>query len=315
MRIELVKNQKTNAVNRGNRIREKAYCTITALLPLIGFALFGFVPMVISLWMSFRQPGSTAALNEMKWNGGLNFKLVLEDPKFWVAVGDTLLNCLVTPLSMVFGLLIALIVSNPKLRGRTVFKAIFFLPYVCSVVATSTIWQMLLNPEYGPFNNFLSKLGIPPIHINDPSQTMPVLIFLGVWSGVGFSIIMYSAALTNIDSGVLEASKVDGANAWTRFWHVTFPGVMPVSFFLLITGVIGNLQDFTRFQLLVPARSERGVTVAYYLYTKMTETSSATSAISGIGVASAASWVLTVLIMGITFIQFMFNKKQGDATK
>ena len=90
---------------------------------------------------------------------------------------------------------------------------------------------------------------------------------------------------------------------------------MPVSFFLLITGVIGNLQDFTRFQLLVPAGSERGVTVAYYLYTKMTETSSATSAISGIGVASAASWVLTVLIMGITFIQFMFNKKQGDATK
>lgn len=315
MKLELVKNQKTNSVNKKARIKEKAYCTITAILPLIGFAIFGFVPMVISLWMSFRQPGSTAALNEMTWNGGLNFKLVLEDPKFWVAVGDTLLNCLVTPLSMIFGLIIALIVNNPKLRGRTAFKAIFFLPYVCSVVATSTIWQMLLNPEYGPFNNFLSKLGIPPININDPSQTMPVLIFLGVWSGVGFSIIMYSAALTNIDTGVIEASKVDGANAWKRFWHVTFPGVMPVSFFLLITGVIGNLQDFTRFQLLVPAGSERGVTVAYYLYTKMTETSSATSAISGIGVASAASWILTVLIMGITFIQFMFNKKQGDATK
>lgn len=315
MRIELVKNQKTNAVNKRSRLKEKTYCTITALLPLIGFVFFGFVPMVISLWMSFRQPGFTAALNEMTWNDGLNFKLVLEDPKFWVSVGDTLLNCLVTPLSMIFGLLIALIVNNPKLRGRTAFKAIFFLPYVCSVVATSTIWQMLLNPEYGPFNNFLSMLGIPPININDPSQTMPVLIFLGVWSGVGFSIIMYSAALTNIDAGVLEASKVDGANAWKRFWHVTFPGVMPVSFFLLITGVIGNLQDFTRFQLLVPAGSERGVTVAYYLYTKMTETSSATSAISGIGVASAASWILTVLIMGITLIQFMFNKKQGDATK
>lgn len=315
MRIELVKNQKTNAANKRSRIKEKAYCLITALLPLIGFACFGFVPMVISLWMSFRQPGSTAALNEMTWNGGLNFKLVLEDPKFWVSVGDTLLNCLVTPLSMIFGLLIALLVSNSKLRGRTVFKAIFFLPYVCSVVATSAIWQMLLNPEYGPFNSLLGKMGIPPININNPSQTMPIMIFLGVWSGVGFSIIMYSAALTNIDNGVLEASKVDGANAWKRFWHVTFPGVMPVSFFLLITGVIGNLQDFTRFQLLIPAGSERGVTVAYYLYTKMTETSSATSAISGIGVASAASWILTVLIMGITFVQFMFNKKQGDATK
>lgn len=149
MKLELVKNQKTNSVNKKARIKEKAYCTITAILPLIGFAIFGFVPMVISLWMSFRQPGSTAALNEMTWNGGLNFKLVLEDPKFWVAVGDTLLNCLVTPLSMIFGLIIALIVNNPKLRGRTAFKAIFFLPYVCSVVATSTIWQMLLNPEYG----------------------------------------------------------------------------------------------------------------------------------------------------------------------
>lgn len=248
MRLELVKNQKTNASNKRRCLRERIYCTFTALLPLIGFCLFGFVPMLISLWIAFRQPGSTADLSEMRWNGGLNFKLVLEDPKFWVSVGDTLLNCLVTPLSMVFGLLIALIVNNPKLKGRTAFKAIFFLPYVCSVVATSSIWQMLLNPEYGPFNNFLSKLGIPPININNPSQTMPILIFLGVWSGVGFSIIMYSAALTNIDSGVIEASKIDGANAWERFWHVTFPGVMPVSFFLLITGVIGNLQDFTRFQ-------------------------------------------------------------------
>lgn len=315
MRLELVKSQKTNASNKRRCTRERIYCTFTALLPLIGFCLFGFVPILISLWMAFRQPGSTADLSEMSWNGGLNFKLVLEDPKFWVAVGDTLLNCLVTPLSMVFGLVVALIVNNPKLKGRTAFKAIFFLPYVCSVVATSSIWQMLLNPEYGPFNNFLSKLGIPPININNPSQTMPILIFLGVWSGVGFSIIMYSAALTNIDNGVIEASKIDGANAWERFWHVTFPGVMPVSFFLLITGVIGNLQDFTRFQLLVPSGSERGVTVAYYLYTKMTETSSATSMVSGIGVASAASWILTLIIMFVTAFQFIINKKQGDSSK
>ncbi|MCQ2742312.1 MAG: sugar ABC transporter permease [Bacilli bacterium] len=316
MRVELVKNELILRKNKRERRNEKVYGLITILIPLVGFLVFSFVPMIISLWTSFQQPGDgNVRFEEMTFVGWNNFKFVLTDPRFWTAVGDTLLNCLVTPLCMVFGLIIAMLVSNPKLRGRTVFKAVFFLPYVCSIVATCSIWKMLLNPTFGPFNKILTSIGLGALDLNNPSQTMPIMIFLGVWSGVGFSIIMYSAALTNIDSGVVEASKVDGANAWQRFWNVTFPGVMPVSFFLLVTGIIGNLQDFTRFQILLPASSKRGVTIAYYLYDKLANTSPSTATISGAGIASAASWCLTILIIGISVIQFMANKKQGDSTK
>ena len=316
MRIALQKDIVVLKKNRRLKRREHAYGFCTALIPIIGFLLFSLAPMIISMWMSFQQPADgNLRFEQMTFVGWHNYSYVLTDSKFWTAVGDTMLNCLVTPLCMIFGLIIAMLVSNPKLRGRTVFKVLFFLPYVCSVVATCSIWKMLLNPTFGPFNAFLKSIGLPPIDMLNPSMTMPVMIFLGVWTGVGFSVIMYCAALTSIDSGVVEASKVDGANKWHRFWHVTFPGVMPVSFFLLITGIIGNLQDFTRYQILIPAGSNRGVTIAYYLYNKLTDTSASTASISGAGVASAASWCLTILIIAITTIQFMANKKQGDVTK
>lgn len=316
MRIALQRDENLLKKNRRKTKAERAYGYSTILIPLIGFLIFSFAPMIISLWTSFQKPADgNLRLDEMVSVGWANFDYVLHDPRFWTAVGDTFLNCLVTPLCMIFGLLIAMLVSNPKLRGRTVFKVLFFLPYVCSVVATCSIWKMLINENCGPLNEFLKKIGLPIIRLSDPNQIMPIMIFLGVWTGVGFAVIMYSAALTSIDNGVVEASKVDGANKWQRFWHVTFPGVMPVSFFLLITGIIGNLQDFTRFQILLEPTSKRGVTIAYYLYDKLSNISPTSTATTGAGVASAASWCLTVIIIGVTAIQFMVNRKQGDTTK
>lgn len=293
--------------------KESVYGFTTAFLPFLGFIIFVCVPLVLAFVLAFNDV-SNYSFDKMTYVGFDNFAFVLKDPLFWKSAGNTALNCLVTPLSMAVGLIISLIVSNTKLVGKTIFKAIFFLPYVCSVVATTIIWKYMLNSEYGLVNQLLSVIGITgPDWLGDPNWVMPTMIFLGVWSGMGFSIIMYTAALTTVDSNQIEAAYLEGANAWKRFWKVTFPSIMPITFFLFVTGIIGNLQDFARFQALLPGGgpNSSGLTIVYYLYTK-----GWTEIITyGMGVASAASWILAIIIMIVTVFQFMVNKKQGDNTK
>lgn len=315
MRLTLSKDNINKYSQKGSRTIENLYGFFTAVIPLLGFAIFCILPIVISTIYSFKEinPNATGGPYELSSYisvGFANFKKVITDPVFWKGVGNTFINCLVTPLCMFFGLVIALIVSNTKLFGRNFFKALFFIPYVCSIVATCLIWVCLLEMD-GPLYNWFHEHGMPWVDLTNPDFVRPFMIFLGVWSGTGFSVIMYTAALTNTDSGIIEASKIDGANKWQTFWHVTFPSIMPVTFFLLVTGIIGNLQDFTRFSLVGGYDVADGayITMAYYLYHYMDPY------YLKLGLACAASWVLTIIVLVVTITQFVVNRRQGDTTK
>ena len=313
MRLELSKTNVDSSVNRNSRKFENIYGILTAVIPLVGFIIFSVLPIIISSINSFREYGGIGSPYELVNTVFVGFKKfgeVLQDPIFWHAVGNTFLNCLLTPACITVGLIIALLVSNSKLFGRNFFKALFFIPYVCSIVASCLIWVCILE-DGGPLNVIFQNLGWAWFDLNNPTFVMPFMIFLGVWSGVGFSVIMYCAALTNTDSGILEAAEIDGANKWHRFWHITFPSIMPVTFFLLITGIIGNLQDFTRFSLVGDFyKANNGyVTIAYYLYHYMD------SDTLDLGLACAASWILTIIVLVVTITQFVVNRKQGDTTK
>lgn len=313
MRLTLSRNNKDPKSNRHSKKAENIYGFATAVIPLLGFVIFGMLPIVLSSIQSFttyKGSGSPYDLINTINVGFQKYGKVLSDPTFWKAVRNSFLNCLVTPFCMIFGLIIALIVSNTKLFGRNFFKALFFIPYVCSVVASCLIWVCLL--ENGGFlYQFFLSLGWKWVNLNNPAFVTPLMIFLGVWSGTGFSVIMYTAALTNIDSGIIEAAKIDGANKWHQFWHVTFPSIMPVTFFLFVTGIIGNLQDFTRYSLVGDYYKANGsyITIAYYLYHYMD------SDTLDLGLACAASWVLALIVMVVTVTQYVVNRKQGDTTK
>lgn len=314
MRIQLSRANTHFRSGKSTRRLESIYGFCTAFIPLLGFILFSTIPMVISIINSYQEYGGQGSPYEISntiFVGWDNFVKVLKDPIFYKAIGNTLLNCLVTPLCMAVGLIIALIVSNTKLLGRNFFKALFFIPYVCSVVASCLVWVCLMEEGYGPLHQFLTSIGLGWISLNNSDTVMPIMIFLGVWSGSGFSVIMYCAALTNTDNGIIEASKIDGANAWQRFKSVTLPSIMPVTFFLLITGIIGNLQDFTRFSLVggYDATDNAYVTVAYYLYHYIDGDT------LDLGLACATSWILMIMIMTITITQFVINRKQGDQTR
>lgn len=313
MKLELSRSNESSKSKKYSSQIENAYGFLTAIIPLLGFVLFAVLPIVISSIYSFQEYIEYGAPFELDYYynvGWENYKTVLSDPFFWKALGNTFINCLVTPFCMLFGLIIALIVSNTKLIGRNFFKALFFIPYVCSIVASCLIWVCLLETD-GPLYEFLCSISLDWVQLNNPHFARPFMVFLGVWSGVGFSVIMYTAALTNTDSGVIEAGKIDGANKWQSFWHITFPSIMPVTFFLLVTGIIGNLQDFTRFSLVGGYETADGayVTAAYYLYHYLDPAS------FKLGIACAASWILAIVVLVVTVSQFIANRKQGDTTK
>ncbi len=286
---------------RGNK--EELAGTLLASLPLIGYLVFGFIPLILAMTMAFMEvPGYT--LQGWKPVGMDNFKAVWDDPMFWGAVGNTLILGSSTLISLVLALGVAYLL-NQNIVFKKGFRMIYFIPYVCSVVAVSVMWKYMFNPNYGVINHILGRTGDNAIDwIGDPKYYSWMIIIISVWSGMGYGIIMFTAALTGVNRSLVEAARIDGAGPLRVFVNVVIPAISPTTFFLLVTGVIGALQSFAMTNVITPegGPNSDGVTVVFYLYRKIF---SATQ----LDIASAAAWILTLLILVITVIQFVGSKK------
>ncbi|MFY9175318.1 MAG: sugar ABC transporter permease, partial [Peptococcia bacterium] len=185
---------------------------------------------------------------------------------------------------------------------------IFFIPHVSSIVAVSLMWKWILDGEYGIVNHLLSFLGVKgPDWLGDSRTFMPAMIVMGVWGSLGFYVILFSAALTNVDPQLYEAAEIDGAGPFTKFVKITMPAISPVTFYLLVMSVIWGLQDFARFQIMAPGGGpdNAGLTMVYYLYN-----AGFTNIITyGMGIAAAVSWILTFVIAGVTALNFWGSRK------
>lgn len=275
-------------------------------IPFIGFLLFGLVPLIISIWLSLRELNGFR-LTDSTWVGFQNFMFVLKDPRFYKSVWNTVYASLSVPISMAIALLIAVLL-NQNIKGKVIFRTIFFIPFVCSIVAVSIMWKWMLDANYGIINNLLGVIGITgPDWLGDSTYLMPAMILMGVWSGIGFNIIIFSAALTNVDNTCYEAAEIDGAGKFRKFFSITLPSISPMTFYLLVMGLIGAFQDFARFQIMAPGGGpdEAGLTVVYYLYNMGFEN----VIIYGMGLASAVAWILAIFIIGITFVNFKLSDK------
>jgi len=269
--------------------------------PFIGVLVFLLYPLLNSLYMSFTtfdfgQPP--------EFTGAANYERALtNDPLVWKTLWNTFYAALGVPLGMIVALLFALLLDS-KVRGRNFFRMLFFLPTICSIVALAMVWQWIFNSDYGLLNYYLSLLGFePPAWLVDETWAMPALIIQGIWGGLGVSIILYLAALGNVPTSLYEAAKVDGANGWKRFVHITVPGISPVTFFILVTSLIGALQDFPRFQLLTGGGPNYSTTtIVYYLYSVAFE-------YSEMGYASAIAWLIGIIIMLVIVLNFVLSKR------
>lgn len=269
--------------------------------PILGFVLFALIPMLFSVYISFTK---FDLYNPAQFTGLDNYKrLLFEDELFWKTIFNTLYAAVGIPLGMIVALLIA-VGLNQKVKGLSFFRTAFFLPTVCSVVALTLLWRWIFNSDFGLLNIFLDSIGINgPAWLSDEQWAMPAMIIQGVWGGLGMNMILYLAALQSVNPALYEAADIDGASAWQRFRNITIPSISPTTFFILITSTITALQDFQRFMIMTEGGPNYSTTtVVYYLFLNAFR-------YMEMGYASAMAWVLGILILIITIINFKFGKK------
>jgi multiple sugar transport system permease protein len=276
---------------------------------IVGFAAFTLYPVAASLYYSFCDYD---VLSQPVWVGALNYRDMVSDQVFWTSVGNTLVfNLMALPLGLVAALALALLLNQP-VRGRGIFRAVYYLPSLVPAVASAMIWLWILNGRLGLLNAALAAVGIhhPPQWLADPAWTKPSLALMSIW-GCGNTVVIYLAALQGVPRSLLEAAMIDGASAWRRLLHVTLPAISPVIYFNLIIGIIGGLQVFVpAFVMWGGGGPDRSVSFyALYLYQNAFE-------FRQMGYACAMAWILCLLILGLTWLASAGSRRfvhyQGD---
>lgn len=282
--------------------RSKYIALAVLLLPsLAGMVTFLMAPVLSSLVLSFSQ---WDLIGEINWVGFDNYVTALSDPAVLGALRNTLTFILGYLPSVVLIALGLALLLNRRIRGRVVFRAIYFVPVVTSWVAVSLIWKWLLNPQYGLVNFALSAIGIKgPGWLFDPAWAMTGVILTSVWKDIGFVTVIYLAGLQDIPEPLYEAAALDGASPWQRFWSITFPMLAPTTFFVTTISLISSFQVFDQVWIMTQGGPAGATSVMVELIYK--------NAFSyyKMGYASAISWVLFALIFVVTIAQNLLQKK------
>ncbi|MDF2980489.1 MAG: sugar transporter permease [Devosia sp.] len=282
--------------------RSKYLALAVLLLPsLAGMVVFLMAPVLSSLVLSFSQ---WDLIGEISWVGIDNYVTALADPAVLGALRNTLTFILGYLPSVVLIALGLALLLNRRIRGRVVFRAIYFVPVVTSWVAVSLIWKWLLNPQYGLVNFALGAVGIKgPGWLFDPAWAMTGVILTSVWKDIGFVTVIYLAGLQDIPEPLYEAAALDGATPWQRFWSITFPMLAPTTFFVTTISLISSFQVFDQVWIMTQGGPAGATSVMVELIYK--------NAFSyyKMGYASAISWVLFALIFAVTIAQNLLQKK------
>lgn len=281
------------------RRKEKIWGWVMVLPLTVGILAFVIIPLLYSLFVAFSEYD---LINPPVFTGLENVRRLVSDQYFWRSLGKTFINTLGVPISMAFGLLVALM-SNSIKKGTGFFRTLFFLPAVCSSVAVTFMWKYMLDYLYGIVNWCLEKLGMERITFFSDDMAMTSMIIMGVWGSIGIISILYFSALKNVPTTYYEAAIMDGANSWQKFRYITIPMISPITLYILITQLIGALQDSTRFMVMSGnGNAESFTTTGVYVYKQ-------TFIFGSPGYASTVAWALGIIIIGVTIINFIASRK------
>jgi len=211
-------------------------------IPMLLFLIFSVIPMLFACYLSFTDFKFTRA---PIWTGLENFRYLAIDKVFHTALRNTALYALgVVPSGMILSLVVALFM-NQKVRGIVAFRTCYYLPVVTSTVASAVVWMWMFATDVGILNAGLELVGLPRQRwLMDTKLALPSVMFMSVWKSIGYSMIIYLAALQGIPEHLYEAAEIDGANSWHRFRHVTLPLLKATTFFIFVTSVISSFQIF-----------------------------------------------------------------------
>lgn len=303
---------------RREKDRKELLAALGFLLPnFAGFLVFTAVPVLFSLVMSLTNWDIRPRV-PLRWVGLENFGELLHDPKFWKFLYNTVYLMAGIPLAIAGSLVLALILSQ-KLRGVVVYRTMFYIPTITSGVALFVMWKAIYNPDFGLLNvalhAVLTRLGfhipfesLPKWHL-DPVWSKPALMLMGIWTAVGGgNMLLYLAGLSNIPVELYEAAEIDGAGAWAKFRHVTWPQLAPTTFFVVIMSAIGGLQGgFEQARVMTQGGpAESTTTLGYYIYIKAFQEFE-------FGYASTIAWTLFLIIMAITLFNWRYGNRYVEA--
>ncbi len=300
-----ISNKNTRRINRN----EKIVGFLMGCGPFIGYLLFGLLPMAVSLYISFTDmKGFNIASGQ--WIGLDNYVALFTNETYKMLLSHAIVNTLYYLLSVPLNMAVALFLANlltKQLFGKQFVRILLFIPSVCSSVGVTLMWTWMLQ-EYGLFNTILTSLGLGRVgFISTARHFMPSVILISVWMK-GTNILLMQSALANVSTEIKEAARIDGASDLVVFWKIVMPLISPTLFYTLITNLIAATQEMAMMQLIASNGTGPGfsaITLSYLMY-QMAWNNSATQ---GMGIASALSWLLAIVIMIVTGLYFKLSKK------
>lgn len=299
--------EKTKAIKKKASRRQKkdwiaAYIFIAPVT--IGLLIFYVWPFIQNFWFSFNDVNK---FNMATFCGIENYKKLFAEPDLLLAMKNTILYAVVTvPIGLFISLLLATLL-NSKIKGKGIYRTIYFLPSITMAAAVALVWKLIFNGDYGILNTVLEFFGVEGKRwLTDPSTALFCVMMVGIWSGAGYNMIILLAGMQGVSNSYYEAAEIDGAGPVQKFFKITIPLVSPTIFFVTITGLIGAFQVFDTLYMMIdidknPAFNAVKTTNVLFYQNAFTYGYK--------GYAAAISIFMFVIIMIITAIQLWGQKK------
>lgn len=307
-----IKNRKVDFMGKGKekkrvtkRARSEFLWGWMFILPtMTGLMILNIIPIIQTIWQSFFKTGAFGRGNI--FIGLENYQRLFADDSIWQALINTFKYAIVeVPFSIAIALVIA-VMLNSKMRGRSTYRAIYFLPMVVAPAAVAMVWKWLFNSEFGLLNHILNSIGLKSVHwLSDPNIAIYAIAVVGIWGVIGYNMVLFLAGLQEIPRDYYEAAEIDGANAFQQFFKITIPLISPTMFFVVVTRVIASLQVFDSIFMMIDKSSQalpktQSLVYLFYRYAFVENNK---------GYGSAIVVLLLMIIMVITVIQMVAQKK------
>jgi multiple sugar transport system permease protein len=298
------------------RVEANLWGWVLVLPAMLLLVVWHFAPAGFALVQSFFD--NLNFVSPAKFAGLENYGILLRDPLFWKSLLNTFWYVILTvPVGILIATLLAILL-NENVRGLTVFRTVYFLPYITALTAAAAVWKWIYNPDFGLLNAILGTTGalwlenpngvlalvakplgleLPSV-LHGPSVALSCVMVMSIWHQLGYAIVILLAGLQNVPREYYEAASLDGASWWDTVRHITWPLLSPTTFFLAVTGLIGSFQVFTQILVLTPGGGVLNdtLTIVKYLYDKGFRDGQ-------FSYASAMAFALFAIVFGLTLVQ------------
>lgn len=284
--------------------KNAAYFFLTPAL--LSIFVFFFLPVIAAFLMSFTDFDiySLGNFSNVRFIGFKNYLNLFDDPLFWTSLKNTFYFVIAAgPLSVAISLAAAILLNSKLIKFKGIFRLVYFIPVVTTLVAVAIVWRFIYNPRFGLLNYFLGLIGISPIDwLGNPDWAMPSIIIMSVWKNFGYNMIIFIAGLQNIPGYLYEAAIIEGAGAWERFKRITLPMLAPTTLFVCIITIIGFFQLFAEPYIMTQGGPlNKTLSIVQYMYNEGFRW-------WHMGYSASIAFVLFVIILITTIIQLKIQK-------